>query len=220
MAEIEKVVIVATDGPSRIAKPRIVERSKRRLLLWEEARLHLLGDRQVVRDLTPSLQPRRIRTALRLKSTRRLVDLNKREMVPSKRAYRASPLRQEGSIGGSLKRTPCFDHSSNIARTSSVRKPSPVFWPMRWDSTNPSGGTTSAMPGRPVGGVTMIQRPSPGVSRPQPPGNRAGERKTAGFAPDLEPTPWQNSAGEKAGRALLPKGHAQCPLDRAAPSFA
>jgi hypothetical protein len=50
--------------------------------LWEEARLYLLRDGQIVRGLPFGLHPCRIRTAFRLKSTRRLVDLNKVETVP------------------------------------------------------------------------------------------------------------------------------------------
>src|SRR5215469_14392070 len=71
LAEIKKVVIIASDGPSGIAKPSIGERLKRRMPLWEETRLYLLGNGQVARGL-----------ALGLKSTRRFVDLNKRVTVP------------------------------------------------------------------------------------------------------------------------------------------
>ena len=58
------------------------ERLKPWTPLWEQARLYLLGDCQVVRGLALGLQLCRIRAALRLKSTRRLVDFNERETVP------------------------------------------------------------------------------------------------------------------------------------------
>ena len=76
-------------------------------------------------------------------------------------------------MGGSGKRTPRLDHSSNTLRTSSVRKLNPVFWPMRWCSADPSAGTTRAIPGRPAPdvpgsqpravGATTTQRPPSGV---------------------------------------------------------
>jgi hypothetical protein len=49
--------------------------------LREEARLYLLGDCQVVSGLALGLQPFRFRTALRLNSARRFVDLNQRESI-------------------------------------------------------------------------------------------------------------------------------------------
>lgn len=77
-------------------------------------------------------------------------------------------------MGGSVKRTPRFDHSSNTPRTSSVRKLKPVFGPIRWHSTDPSAGTTGARPLNPapavagsrpvVDGATTTQRPRPAVS--------------------------------------------------------
>src|SRR5215510_8379292 len=47
LAEIKKVVIVAADGASGVAKPNIGERLKRRMPLREEARLYVLGNCQV-----------------------------------------------------------------------------------------------------------------------------------------------------------------------------
>src|SRR5262249_18435634 len=82
LAEIQKVVIIAADGASGVAKANIGEGLKRRIPLWEEARLYLLGDCQVVSGLTLGLQRSRFRTALRLKSASGIIDLNKRETVP------------------------------------------------------------------------------------------------------------------------------------------
>jgi hypothetical protein len=76
-------------------------------------------------------------------------------------------------MGGRGKRTPRLDHSSNKLRTSSVRKPTPVGWPMRCCSADRWGGTQRAMPGKPApavsgsqpaaGGATMIHRPPSGM---------------------------------------------------------
>src|SRR5262245_13955160 len=82
LAELKKVEVVAADGASGVAKPNIGEGLKGRMPLWEEARLYLFSDCQVVRDLAPGLQPCCICTALSLDSSRRLVDLNKREKIP------------------------------------------------------------------------------------------------------------------------------------------
>src|SRR5262245_7214059 len=81
LAEIQKIVIIAADGASRVAKANIGEGLKRWVPLWEEARLYLLGDCQVVSGLALGLQPCRFRTALRLNSTRRIVDLKQREAI-------------------------------------------------------------------------------------------------------------------------------------------
>src|SRR5262249_38289510 len=78
----KKVVVVAADGARGVAKPHIGERLKRRMPLGKQARLYLLCDCQVVGGLALGLQPCRIRTTLRLNSSSRLVDLNKRETIP------------------------------------------------------------------------------------------------------------------------------------------
>src|SRR5262249_19080883 len=82
LAEIQKIVIIAADGASGVANANIGEGFKRRMPLWQEARLYLLGDCQVVSGLALCLQLCRLRTALLLKSARGIVDLNKRETVP------------------------------------------------------------------------------------------------------------------------------------------
>src|SRR5262245_25972178 len=48
LAEIQKIVIIAANGASRVAKATIGEGLKRRMPLREEAQLYLLGDCQVV----------------------------------------------------------------------------------------------------------------------------------------------------------------------------
>src|SRR5262249_25569735 len=81
LAEAEKIVIIAADGASRVAKATIDEGLKRRMPLREEARLYLLGDCQIVRGLALGLLLCRFRTALGLDSTCRLVDFNQREAI-------------------------------------------------------------------------------------------------------------------------------------------
>src|SRR5215469_15960937 len=75
LAEIQKIVIIAPDSASGVAKANIGEGLKRRIPLWEEARLYLLGDCQVVSGLALDLRPGRFRTTLRLKSARGIIDL-------------------------------------------------------------------------------------------------------------------------------------------------
>src|SRR5260370_19149156 len=80
-AEIKKVVIISTDGPSGMANPRIDKRSNRRLALWKQTGLYLLGDCQVVRSLAVRLQPDGLGAALCFQRARRLIELNQRKTV-------------------------------------------------------------------------------------------------------------------------------------------
>src|SRR5262249_45827572 len=153
----------------------IGEGLKRRMALREEARLYLLGDCQVVGGPALGLQLCRFGTTLGLYSTCRLVDFNQREAI-SVHIFENSvpflPPPPGWHCRRDYKTDPCFDHSSKTARTTSVKNPTPVFWPMRLTSSDPSRGATSAIPGRPVGGVAMIQRPTSGTSLP---GSVAGQ---------------------------------------------
>src|SRR5262249_50395211 len=81
-AQIKKIVIVSTDGPSGMANPRIDKGSNQRLALWKQTRLHLLGDCQVVCSLTLSFQLGGLGAALCFERARRLIDLNQRETIP------------------------------------------------------------------------------------------------------------------------------------------
>src|SRR6516165_11464937 len=80
-AEIKKVVIVSTDGPSGMANPRIGKSSNRWLALRKQTGLHLLGDCQVVRGLALRFQPGDLGAALCFERARRLIELNQRETV-------------------------------------------------------------------------------------------------------------------------------------------
>src|SRR5262249_34372225 len=81
LAEVQKIVIIAADGASRVAKATVGEGLNRRMPLREEARLDLLGDCQVVSGLALGLHLCGFRTALGLDSTCRLVDFNQREAI-------------------------------------------------------------------------------------------------------------------------------------------
>src|SRR6516164_175127 len=81
-AEIKKIVIVSTDGPSGMANPRIDKGSNQRLALWKQTGLHLLGDCQVVRSLALRFQLGGLGAALCLQRACRLIDLKQREAVP------------------------------------------------------------------------------------------------------------------------------------------
>src|SRR5215470_11516921 len=80
-AEIKKVVIVSTDGPSGMANPRIGKRLNQRLVLRKQTGLHLLGDCQVVGGLTLRFQPGGLGAALCFQRARRLIELKQRETV-------------------------------------------------------------------------------------------------------------------------------------------
>src|SRR5262249_45548521 len=81
LAELQKIVIIAANGASRVAKATIGDGSQRRMPLREEARFSLLGDCQVVSGLALGLQLCRFRTALGINSTCRLVDFDQRETI-------------------------------------------------------------------------------------------------------------------------------------------
>src|SRR6266853_1563325 len=80
-AEIKKVVIVTTNGPSGTTNPRIDKRSNQWLVLRKQTGLHLLGDCQLVRSLALRFQPGGFGTALCFQRARRLIELNQRETV-------------------------------------------------------------------------------------------------------------------------------------------
>src|SRR5260370_39355847 len=80
-AEIKKVVIVSTDGPSGMANPCISKRSNQRLGLRKQTGLHLFGDCQVVRCLALPFQPGGLGPALCFQRARRLIELNQSKTV-------------------------------------------------------------------------------------------------------------------------------------------
>ena len=176
--------------------------------------LHLFGDCQLARSVALRFQPSGLSTALCFQGARCLIELNQRKTV-SIRIFKNRVPRLPVSPGrfGSGKWTPRLDHSSNKLRTSSVRKLNPVLWPMRWCSTDPSGGTTR--PSRagqrlpfqganrqPADRQRSIGRPRE-FARPQSPRNLSFPRRTAGSAPDHGPKASQSLSGEKAARVPL-----------------
>src|SRR5215471_5634048 len=76
IAEIKKVVIVSTDAPRGMARPRIDKRSNRRLALGKQTGLDLLGNCQVVCSLPLRLQLGSLGAPLCFQRLCRLVELN------------------------------------------------------------------------------------------------------------------------------------------------
>lgn len=101
--------------------------------------------------------------ARRSASTARVASSNsmREKLFPStssKSAYRARPLPQGGSIGGSVKSMPRFDHSSNTARTSFGQKTEPgvlanplrLRRSFRWNEERHTGQTSACCSGKPT----------------------------------------------------------------------
>src|SRR5215469_1033304 len=155
-AEIKKAVIVPTDGPSRMANPRVDKCSHLRLALGNKRAWACLA---IAKSCTAwrsacnlAAWAPRSASKVRVASSNSITE-NLFPSTSSKTAYLARPLPQEGCMGGSGKQIPCLDHSWNRLRTSSVRKLIPAVWPMRWCSGDPSGGTTMVIPVKPVPAV-------------------------------------------------------------------